>query len=63
MSITADGEKAISARFDDGQSVKNGEGTSSQEDAGHSLQKNLHSRHVTMIALGGALGTGLLVGT
>ncbi|KAJ4152481.1 hypothetical protein NW754_004277 [Fusarium falciforme] len=63
MSITADGEKAISARFDDGQSVKNGEGASSQEDAGHSLQKNLHSRHVTMIALGGALGTGLLVGT
>lgn len=30
---------------------------------GHELKKGLHARHVTMIAIGGALGTGLLIGT
>ncbi|KAH7070247.1 amino acid permease [Paraphoma chrysanthemicola] len=30
---------------------------------GHALHKQLEARHVIMIALGGALGTGLLVGT
>lgn len=30
---------------------------------GHELHKRLETRHVTMIALGGALGTGLLIGT
>lgn len=30
---------------------------------GHELKKGLHARHVSMIALGGALGTGLLIGT
>ncbi|CAK7896844.1 dicarboxylic amino acid permease [[Candida] anglica] len=30
---------------------------------GHDLKKGLHARHVTMIAIGGALGTGLLIGT
>jgi amino acid transporter len=30
---------------------------------GHQLKKGLHARHVTMIAIGGALGTGLLIGT
>lgn len=29
----------------------------------HDLHKQLEARHVIMIALGGALGTGLLVGT
>lgn len=29
----------------------------------HCLQKTLKDRHLSMIALGGALGTGLLVGT
>lgn len=33
------------------------------ETPGHDLHKRLESRHVVMIALGGALGTGLLVGT
>lgn len=32
-------------------------------EAGGGLKKNLESRHITMIALGGALGTGLLIGT
>lgn len=36
---------------------------SGQLDAGHELKKGLHARHVSMIALGGALGTGLLIGT
>ncbi|KAK6202633.1 dicarboxylic amino acid permease [Scheffersomyces amazonensis] len=30
---------------------------------GHQLRKGLDSRHTTMIAIGGALGTGLLIGT
>lgn len=30
---------------------------------GHALKKRLDARHVTMIAIGGALGTGLLIGT
>ncbi|CUM67039.1 uncharacterized protein PRCAT00004727001 [Priceomyces carsonii] len=30
---------------------------------GHQLRKALDARHVTMIAIGGALGTGLLIGT
>lgn len=30
---------------------------------GHKLRKALDARHVTMIAIGGALGTGLLIGT
>lgn len=33
------------------------------EDPSHSLKKDLDPRHVSMIALGGALGTGLLIGT
>ncbi|CAJ2507509.1 Uu.00g086950.m01.CDS01 [Anthostomella pinea] len=33
------------------------------QDADHSLHRRLEARHVTMIALGGSLGTGLLVGT
>lgn len=32
-------------------------------DTGHQLKRALHARHVTMIAIGGALGTGLLIGT
>jgi amino acid permease len=31
--------------------------------SGHMLHKQLETRHMTMIALGGALGTGLLIGT
>ncbi|CDK28349.1 unnamed protein product [Kuraishia capsulata CBS 1993] len=30
---------------------------------GHKLKRDLQSRHITMIAIGGALGTGLLIGT
>ncbi|GMG20173.1 unnamed protein product [Ambrosiozyma monospora] len=30
---------------------------------GHQLKKDLKTRHITMIAIGGALGTGLLIGT
>lgn len=30
---------------------------------GRELHKGLEGRHVTMIALGGSLGTGLLIGT
>lgn len=41
-----------------------GEGTVIEHDAAEShLRKHLKDRHLSMIALGGALGTGLLVGT
>lgn len=30
---------------------------------GHQLRQELHARHVSLIAIGGALGTGLLIGT
>lgn len=36
---------------------------SDPEDAGHSLHRGLQSRQVTMIAIGGAIGTGLIIGT
>ncbi|KAK6343563.1 hypothetical protein TWF730_011153 [Orbilia blumenaviensis] len=36
---------------------------SDPEDAGHSLHRGLRSRQVTMIAIGGAIGTGLIIGT
>lgn len=30
---------------------------------GHDLKRGLHARHITMIAIGGAIGTGLIIGT
>ncbi|KAF3107535.1 hypothetical protein TWF569_007496 [Orbilia oligospora] len=36
---------------------------SDPEDVGHSLHRGLRSRQVTMIAIGGAIGTGLIIGT
>ncbi|KAK6537343.1 hypothetical protein TWF694_011535 [Orbilia ellipsospora] len=36
---------------------------SDPEDVGHSLHRGLQSRQVTMIAIGGAIGTGLIIGT
>lgn len=34
-----------------------------KDEAGHRLKKKLEARHLSMIAIGGALGTGLLIGT
>ncbi|KAF3070208.1 Dicarboxylic amino acid permease [Trichoderma lentiforme] len=45
------------------QSTHRGEVREVESEAGGGLKKNLESRHITMIALGGALGTGLLIGT
>ncbi|KAL7955782.1 amino acid permease [Trichoderma compactum] len=45
------------------QSAHDGEVREVGSEAGGGLKKNLESRHITMIALGGALGTGLLIGT
>lgn len=45
------------------QSAKLGEVQDLAHQPGHDLQKRLETRHVTMIALGGALGTGLMIGT
>lgn len=36
---------------------------SDPRDAHHSLHRGLHARQVTMIAIGGAIGTGLIIGT
>ena len=38
-------------------------GTDLAHEQGHQLKKGLHARHVSMIAIGGAIGTGLLIGT
>ncbi|KAK1994816.1 amino acid permease [Colletotrichum falcatum] len=45
------------------QSAKFGQVDDPNVEPGHELHKRLETRHVTMIALGGALGTGLLIGT
>ncbi|KAK1976391.1 amino acid permease [Colletotrichum cereale] len=45
------------------QSPKFGQVDDPNVEPGHELHKRLEARHVTMIALGGALGTGLLIGT
>jgi amino acid transporter len=45
------------------QSTHGGEISEIEAEADGGLKKNLESRHITMIALGGALGTGLLIGT
>lgn len=33
------------------------------EDLSHNLHRGLKSRQITMIAIGGAIGTGLIIGT
>jgi amino acid transporter len=33
------------------------------EDLNHHLHRGLRSRQITMIAIGGAIGTGLIIGT
>ncbi|KAF2012748.1 amino acid permease [Aaosphaeria arxii CBS 175.79] len=43
--------------------LENGTLEATDHVAGHDLHQQLESRHVVMIALGGALGTGLLIGT
>ncbi|KAB2571291.1 Dicarboxylic amino acid permease [Lasiodiplodia theobromae] len=45
------------------ESIRHGEVQHASTGSNHELQRRLKSRHVTMIALGGSLGTGLLVGT
>lgn len=45
------------------ESVRHGVVQDASAGSNNELQKHLKSRHVTMIALGGSLGTGLLVGT
>lgn len=32
-------------------------------DMHHNLERGLKARHITMIAIGGAIGTGLIIGT
>ena len=34
-----------------------------QDDEQHNLHRGLKSRQITMIAIGGAIGTGLIIGT
>ena len=34
-----------------------------EAEAGHELKRDLKARHITMIAIGGALGTGLIIGS
>lgn len=39
------------------------EESGNESDGGHDLHRGLKSRHITMIAIGGAVGTGLIIGT
>jgi amino acid transporter len=34
-----------------------------EEETGHHLHRGLKARQITMIAIGGAIGTGLIIGT
>jgi amino acid transporter len=34
-----------------------------EDNTGHSLHRGLKARQITMIAIGGAIGTGLIIGT
>lgn len=56
-------EAVGSQRLSHQRSAKLGEVQDLAHQPGHELQKRLETRHVTMIALGGALGTGLMIGT
>ncbi|KAH8761149.1 amino acid permease [Diaporthe sp. PMI_573] len=56
-------EAVGSQRLSHQRSAKLGEVQDLAHQHGHELQKRLETRHVTMIALGGALGTGLMIGT
>lgn len=50
--------------YDDGEApIQNPDHLSDPRDANHSLHRGLNARMVTMIAIGGALGTGLIIGT
>jgi yeast amino acid transporter len=43
--------------------ISNPDHLSDPRDANHSLHRGLNARQVTMIAIGGAIGTGLIIGT
>jgi amino acid transporter len=45
-----------------GEFVTDGDGAVVHADNAH-LHRGLKSRHITMIAIGGAIGTGLIIGT
>lgn len=47
----------------DGGVVVSDEGTYHRHRTNTELHRGLHARHITMIAIGGAIGTGLIVGT
>jgi yeast amino acid transporter len=46
-----------------GPHIDNPHHLSDPNDANHSLHRGLSARQVTMIAIGGAIGTGLIIGT
>lgn len=43
--------------------VQGGNVEEEEEDAHHHLHRGLKARQITMIAIGGAIGTGLIIGT
>lgn len=56
-----DQEKGI-AEYGVGEEVIGSDGVTQHADHAH-LHRGLKSRHITMIAIGGAIGTGLIIGT
>lgn len=47
----------------DATDVRIHDGANAEEDLHHHLHRGLKARQITMIAIGGAIGTGLIIGT
>lgn len=56
-------EVGFNEKHNDGSLPVEGAHGGFHDDADHSLHRGLKSRQITMIAIGGAIGTGLIIGT
>ncbi|KZT26248.1 amino acid permease Dip5 [Neolentinus lepideus HHB14362 ss-1] len=73
LKASTDGRSSSGASVDEKRAVQNNAGLQEQRFVGvadladlthsHNLHRGLMARHITMIALGGALGTGLIIGS
>jgi amino acid permease len=63
-SVEASGHDSESGKYEGSTTEHTGElGLAEEVDKTHSLHRGLASRQITMIAIGGAIGTGLIIGT
>lgn len=65
VSSNSQEEKIPRSELDPEGKIPRSELTSEDNGAGghHDLHRGLKARHITMIAIGGAIGTGLIIGT